>query len=375
MKRPKAGIICFHSTENYGGVLLSYGEQRLLSKWGYETEILDFRHPSFSRTKLWQGWGFSQGVSLRQVERRVLSLVNAAALESVFERFRISKIRRSALLKTVEDFKDYVSSFDVLVTGSDQVWHLGHPLQYFLPTHPGSRAKKVALACCSGSINQPGLKLDSVKEKVALIRDFDYVSVRNDFTADIVEEATGGRVDVLCDPSLLSDYTDLNDSSRVPNEPYIFYYSLAAGREETSRRVLDSLRKRMGLNLAVSVISSSRNPRRSVGEDIRFLDADPSDWVALLAGASFVLTDSYHGVLFSLKFKRNFLGTYDDSFRASRLIDLITRYELGNRIVPLDEAEKHVSEKWDKVTKPLDLSKLNSHIDSSREILEGVFIH
>lgn len=131
----------------------------------------------------------------------------------------------------------------------------------------------------------------------------------------------------------------------------------------------------MGLNLAVSVISSSRNPRRSVGEDIRFLDADPSDWVALLAGASFVLTDSYHGVLFSLKFKRNFLGTYDDSFRASRLIDLITRYELGNRIVPLDEAEKHVSEKWDKVTKPLDLSKLNSHIDSSREILEGVFIH
>ena len=59
----------------------------------------------------------------------------------------------------------------------------------------------------------------------------------------------------------------------------------------------------------------------------------PSEWVKLISNARFFITDSFHGVIFSIKYSTPFLGYYLEEIRAPRLIDLKTRYNLRERIV------------------------------------------
>ena len=64
-----------------------------------------------------------------------------------------------------------------------------------------------------------------------------------------------------------------------------------------------------------------------------FYDLDPREWITMFKNAKFIYTDSFHGVLFSLKYHNPFLAYYTEKLRATRFIDLGKRYGIDKYIV------------------------------------------
>ncbi len=100
------------------------------------------------------------------------------------------------------------------------------------------------------------------------------------------------------------------------------------------------------------MIPSAHKPHLAPWADIKVCDAGPGEWLYLIAHARFVYTDSFHGALFSIKFKKPFLAYYKEKIRAPRLLDLAKRYAVERSVVgSLDEALEN--QFW----KPLDYQK------------------
>ena len=67
--------------------------------------------------------------------------------------------------------------------------------------------------------------------------------------------------------------------------------------------------------------------------DKTIYDLSPIQWLEYIKNAKFVYTDSYHGALFSIKYKKPFVAYYKNIQRAPRFIDLKERYVLQEHIV------------------------------------------
>ena len=94
-------------------------------------------------------------------------------------------------------------------------------------------------------------------------------------------------------------------------------------------RVLQTL----GITAAVpvvAVIPSAHQPHLAPWADIKIWDAGPAEWLYLIANASFVYTDSFHGALFAIKNRKPFFVFYAEAERSPRLIDLAERYAVQN---------------------------------------------
>jgi hypothetical protein len=86
-----------------------------------------------------------------------------------------------------------------------------------------------------------------------------------------------------------------------------------------------------------------------------------------IQNCSFLLTDSFHGILYALKFKKPFLGYFTEPFRSARLMDLSKRYGLTTHIVGSVSEALHASD-----LQPTEFSDqlIRSHVEQSR-----IFLH
>ena len=94
-----------------------------------------------------------------------------------------------------------------------------------------------------------------------------------------------------------------------------------------------------------------------------FYDLSPIEWLNMIKNSEFVYTDSYHGVLFSIKYNIRFLAYYTEKLRATRFIDLGCRYKVDRYIVnSVDEIEVKMS-----LDKDIDFYETNKLIDFHRK--------
>ena len=149
---------------------------------------------------------------------------------------------------------------------------------------------------------------------------------------------------IVADPTLLYDFNPLLQDRIIP-EPYILTYILGDEINGGNLVALDFIKKNCGKNIkVVAVVIPSVSLAGTIGADIIIDDCDPLKWINLIKFAEFVYTDSFHGVVFSLKYKKRFLAYYSFVKRATRLIDLNERYDIGNIVTHSSEIEKVLEE-------------------------------
>ena len=161
------------------------------------------------------------------------------------------------------------------------------------------------------------------------LNDFYAIMVRNTHTKTFVKNVINTESKIVVDPSLLYNYDNLilNRS----NEKYIFTY-FGRRNQWRSQKVISKIKKRYG-NLPLYLFQiSNMDFRLTKFADKVFYSVDPSRWVTLIANASFVYTDSFHGCLFALKYKKPIIAYYKNKFRASRFLALQQRYALNGVI-------------------------------------------
>lgn len=332
------GIITFHDYNNYGTMLQALALEKAIKDLGYESEIIDFKQEKV--------YTFSQLLRLRIKrlpiyikERKRYKAIQefkkkAYAKNRLFSEFyckylHVGDIRYTSSISLME----CPPSYDGYVVGSDQTWNpyaAGRPEAFYLPfvsnnKKKGSYAPSVAVSTLSEE------QKDFIKCKLS---DFAYLSCREKTGAKVLESILNREVKNVVDPTMLiesSDWQEYENPKICPNKKYLLMYFL--GENEQQRQKARELAK--DLNLDVVVIPATYLD--SNAKESNF-EVGPSEFLSLIKNATIICTDSFHGTIFSIIYRKDFysfckMKETDIKSENSRLFDTLDSFGLTDRII------------------------------------------
>lgn len=326
----KIGILTFHFGINYGGVLQCYALQTFLEQQGHVVEIINFIPPKFRYSSWWKGNGYRQSL-INGIRKAYCKLRHADRQRKKFESFR-KKYLKISKSYTVDSMSNITDDYSAIIVGSDQVWNPSqhYHAAYFLHPFVNFKGKRISYApCCARNfVNNDTLQL----LRDSLLR-FDSLSIRNMETRDFVNNIIGIEPEIVVDPILLIDSdANIEKETSLKND-YILVYVLGSEINGGHSAIISEIKNRyVGLPV-YAIILSENKPQFFSWADKSYWDIGPAEWITLIKNARFVYTDSFHGLLFAIKYKKPFLAYYSERDRASRFIDLTARYNLGAFIV------------------------------------------
>lgn len=315
------GIITFHFVNNFGGALQAYALWKTVSKQeGVKCEIIDYRN-WFIR--------FTDTVRLFPITTNIEELI--AGFGTM--RQRRGRVRKfeTFLDKYVNLTNRYVTHFqmnrrpphhDKFICGSDQIWNpfltAGVSSNYFL----GFESKpenKIAYAPSFGTNGIPDYLKRKMKKYIDSIK---YLSVREKSGQEMIKELTGREAERLIDPTFLlkkEEWEELIGEKKSDIEPYILLYIMQ--RDEDMYNYARELKNKLGIKL----VEISRYGYRMDFVDEVVIDIGPKEFLRLFCDAAYVCTNSYHGLIYSIIFEKNFCLVPSKRFKAriNNLLDLL----------------------------------------------------
>ena len=326
MKR--VGVITIYTEPNYGSVLQAYATQMLLEQLGYQCWIIRYKYPN--------EWNYRQGYPRSSALRlfvRSLGLKyyhrKANRLKSfIKKRFHLTQEFKS--LKALECY-DWKAHFDVVATGSDQVWNYRYLyadsafMLSFLPQ--GLRRISIASSFACKEIIPQYLE----KFRTYLSR-YNAFSVREAFGKVILEKQLelSRDVKVMLDPTLLlsgEQWLSIipeRPVKRLKDKPFILLYGLYYAFEPRPYifDVLKHFQQRM--QCPIVALEGYMKPRMCNGlHMVDCTDATLYEFMYLFHHARLVITSSFHGTAFALNFSRPLISIVPDNGIDDRLSSLL----------------------------------------------------
>ena len=327
----KCGIITFNQAINQGAVLQMYALQKYIGeKLGCDCEIIDYQSSRMKKE-------YEKMPIKRLLNPKVLAsiIINNSYIRynfAGFAEFNSKYIQYSKDTYTCyEELLQTNNIYDVFITGSDQVFNLfcSHfDENYFLPFVLDVKKKNSYAA----SIGLTDIPEDLVPKYTELLKSFNNLSLRERVGAELVNKVTGVKTQVSVDPTLLLEYNDWKAIFREVKvkEPYILIYVIAEDKR------IFRFAKRLAKRYGYKILYINDRLLKPVGiKSMR--NVSPDQWLSLLYNAQIVLTNSYHGILFSCNFRKTFFPFLLRKNKQvnSRIVDFLDRYKLDNLI--LDE--------------------------------------
>lgn len=346
----KTGILTYHYSNNYGGVLQSYALYAYLRSRRIDAQIINYVPSSYRADSLVHNIFSSTGLrkNPRNIEiedfspRNFAVRVNAKRkynkeITGEFDSFRNSYLGLSNQVNE-NDVHTILHDYRTIIVGSDQIWG---PVErnrsiYFLGFDK-FKGNKVSYAADSTIAEVSEEHIDKLRRELG---DFDRISVRNKHSQKFVETVIGEKPPIVADPTLLWDFNELGRGFMGDSDPYILVYVLGKDINGSNRKAIEEIKRIYGNLKVYAIVIPTMKFNICDYADKVFYDLGPEEWLDMIRNATFVYTDSFHGTLFSLKFHKPFLAYYAEAMRATRFIDLAERYQIGRYIVSsVDEIE------------------------------------
>ncbi len=342
MKSKKVCILTQPLWNNYGALLQAWALQRVIEKAGFDvvTDRFPKRFNSF--------WFNACDTAKRTVAHYLLkrrSVNPFPRRESRKEWKEMSKHTSRFVesnIKTIDFFEgntkprqELIDSFDTFVIGSDQVWRrdYGRVESYFCDFDLADRAKKIAYAASFG-LSKWQYNSQETERLRLLAKRFAALSVRESDAVELCEKYLDTKATNVLDPTLLlesNDYIELIEKSgEVLPQGGMMTYIL----DKTPRKL--ALQKQLEEELQLK--SFSIMPERVLGRDTRHFDARcvypaVEKWIEGFWKADFVLTDSFHGTVFAIIFRKPFAVVANPDRGLSRFVSLLSLYGLESRLL------------------------------------------
>ena len=237
---------------------------------------------------------------------------------SLFDNFVRERIVTSHLCRyyTMSIVKEY--ELDALIVGSDQVWRPRYNVRtlpdMFLRFAHSFKGRKIAYAASFG-VNNWEFSKGQTSLCATLVKQFDAISVRESSGVDLCEKYLGVNAISVLDPTLLlakDEYAKLCEEIPICNERFLAVYVLDP-KKDVEDIIKEEAKKR---GLAIKYFSADRNANLKVEE-----------WLAIFRDASFVVTDSFHGTIFSIIFEKEFRNVVNMKRGCARFVDIINKYK------------------------------------------------
>lgn len=315
----KIGILTQKLENNYGGILQNYALQTVLRQLGHKPLTIDFRPGS---SKFWYMVSQMRIVVEKclgkQVRFQKYSSRERSPLTSSFVKKYIKTTKRIEVLTPLTSI---FYCFDAVIVGSDQVWRPKYNvLRNTYLSFVRGNCTKIAYAASFG-VSEWEYNDQQTELCKKWIAPFKGVSVREHSGIDLCDRFLNKSAAHVLDPTMLLDcshYTTLcQNVSNISKEPYLFAYVLDLNSEK--KELIESYARKK--NLKVQMLSAEDN----ITESIEY-------WLASIRDADFVITDSFHGTVFSILFKKLFVSLVNTNRGADRFYSLLNMFGLQNRI-------------------------------------------
>lgn len=332
----KIGVITYHSAYNFGSVLQAYATQESIEKIGYNVEIVNYRMKS--QIKYYSMIHLNNG--LKAFLKDLLHLPQIGKYitrKNRFEQF-IEELNLTKEFNEPEEVDEADGMFDIFVSGSDQIWNKhSNELEesewkYMYPyLLCFTNKKKVSYA--SSIVNMKDEELTYIVDKV---KKFDKISFREKESCDRFKSLFGIESNEVLDPTLLLNSEEWSSKigtipEKMINKKYILYYALEGIKK--TRKIMPKLQKiakRKGCVLVVITPLSCFTYSKGV---INAIDAGPKEFLGWIKGAELVITNSYHGTLFSVNLGTNFYTLQEKESTDNRIKSILLKLELEKRII------------------------------------------
>ena len=320
----KIGILTFHSQLNYGGVLQAYALQTALTQLGHHVVIID-RWIDPKNTAL---NGVYQSFSLKRWIGFVLRGILGCGTFGRFVRHQRTRqfVRNHLQLSSYHfyEWKDMVGrdlGVDCVVVGSDQVWHCGDwgdPLPYLLKDAPIG-ARVISYAASFGMSKIPSAFVSEFQHG---LNKFSAISVREKEGVGIIQ-SLGFSATHVVDPTQLLDpgsgWQFVKKEACFQSKKSLFCYFLSENTE-ASLDVLERFARENKVRVNVYVDRCVLSFPKSVKQltvrvlwllSLRYrrvkihVSAGPKEFLSGLNNATWVISDSFHALMFSSIFKKN----------------------------------------------------------------------
>ena len=259
------------------------------------------------------------------------------------------KIKDSSMLKE-EKWK-----CDAYIAGSDQIWNQQIPLEerkiFFLDFV--KKAKKISYAA---SIGRDTIEEQEKQQISQLLDRFDAISIRENTGVKLYQPLTKNKIENVLDPTLLLNCNEWDEIAKTPNikKDYIFSYTLGADRNILDN--IDSISEK--LNIGITEIYYKKNFKNEI---TNINDAGPKEFVGLIKNAKYVVTNSFHGMVFSILYKKDF-WVFTRGKMNSRIYDLLEILDLKDRIIESDTNINEID-----LNSKIDYNKVYQQLEKERK--------
>lgn len=327
----KVGIITFHASHNYGSMLQAYALQQTIIKIGHSCKIINLR--TKEQRKLYKPFAFSSGWQAK-VKTLVFPFLAYEDLckHHKFEQFLSKQLLTTKEIITPEALDECALGFDVYVSGSDQIWNTCCPdyvSSYFLDFVCDH--KKIAYAPSMGPCPNKTISPELYGFIGNALNSYCNISVRETGTANFVEKITGKRPKVCLDPTLLLEeeqWKTLAGDTPIISDDYMLFYSPFPTKEQCREMLF--LSKKTGMKVILTTPNGIF--RLIYKKNIKYyINVGPIEFLNLIRYAKFVISGSFHAVVFSIIFARPFYAI--DGMSDNRVSNLLKLTKLENYAV------------------------------------------
>lgn len=368
---PKIGIMTFYAVQNFGAALQAFALQQKIKSLGVHVEFLRFFDKHNENADKTRESAFSLLLHNKQLRNNLLHFKRYICIKKYtkpnsigFEQFQEKYLQRS-----IEPYYDYDDlklaneRYEGFITGSDMVWTpIGQNLlAYFLQF--ADRNKRFSYAPSMTGCNTFSKKdANNIKH---FLEGMDTISCREQEGIDYVKILTGRDATLVVDPTLLLSKDEwkkeLNITSQPPLKPYILCYNFGGLPSKIETEVYRLAKEH---NWDVRYIPLNHKESYSelkLGHNGPY---GPREFVELFLNASFCVTNTFHGFLFSLISEKPFVVVHREKnnvwkVNETRISNLMDMLSITDRYINLDE---NLHDDYLK----LDYKVINEHIKSKR---------
>lgn len=322
----KVGILTLPLKGNYGGVLQAYALLTFLKNKGIDAYLVD------------RQWDTRANTDIKyHLQKFIFHNIIRGKVKSFCDTWinpKTSPVSSQEEMLRIND-----QNFDAFIVGSDQVWRLEHISgvkdNFFLDFVKDKNVKKISYAASFGKDSVDGSKeyLNKISD---LLKDFDAISVREDSGIKICKEFFDVTAVQVLDPVLLlskEDYLKIISSTKTKSQILTNYVlDKAPEKLEIIDRVANNL------SLKINSINYKKDPGQLLKGGFKldfynYIYPSLKNWLAGFRDADFIVTDSFHGMLFSVIFNKQFLIIGNEKRGLARFYSFLRLINLEHRLI------------------------------------------
>lgn len=322
----KIGILTFHNAHNYGAVMQAYALRTILRRMGHEAWIINYRNQTIENNYL----------KKLRVSRTKCSVKRPKSFLKYWKEWRECRYKQSDWGLQCDKFNDFINSvllegnekriyehdltempIDGFICGSDQIWNAsltgGLDKIYFLDFRED--IFKISYGASRYYVKLDDFEKEYFREK---LQAFDAVSVREEQLAIELSKAADLDIKTVLDPSLLLDEADYILLEKPVKEKSKFVLAYYLCEDE----MLDECARKVAEILALPLIEIHFY-RLKDKKRYQIADCGPEEFLTYFHTAEYILTNSFHGVAFSVIFNRPFYAVYNKDARKDNFLKKI----------------------------------------------------